>query len=440
MNIMDVFKQRSQKLSQMYNKNYWNTAFSGYTNVNGRINWDSSTNNISYNQPTKALPTLNAMWSDYLKGAQSRGIKADFLTFKKMYDVLKLEKQKGLANTLTQAKISGVPMDKLHELLRKEPGLRSELVKTIATSNDPAIREALAEYVPPPEQSMQQWADANPGKLGVAVTGATIGGAYALSPNAPMSSEQIAERLEEMGRIPKKPSYYDKKLGKWVGKEPTAYTDVNTKINNLKKPVRANYKTDATFDKANKAHSTKMNNLMSERERILNEANAKYKTDLKTYNTAKTKLNADIKSGDQSRISKWLGGKSKMSPMMRTGVGLGLFMGAPMATSAIAKSMGFDQAGQDKVANVTSGLVAAGYSAPTIKKAFDVVKAIPAGQRTMVGMSRALAGKGIWGSLASAALAIGAAVYFGSQSSSSQSSQPTKTQAQPTFKSHDLVL
>ena len=114
-------------------------------------------------------------------------------------------------------------------------------------------------------------------------------------------------------------------------------------------------------------------------------------------------------------------------------------MGAPMATSAIAKSMGFDQAGQNKVANVTSGLVAAGYTVPTIKKAFDIYKGIPAAQRTITGVSRALAGKGIWGSLASAVLAIGAGLYFGSSGSSSQSPQQTKTQAQPTFKQHDLV-
>ena len=443
MDIFNVFKQRSQKISEIYNKNYWNEAFSGYTNVGGRINWDATSNKISYNQPTKALPTLNAMWSDYLKGAQSRGIKPDFLTFKKMYDVLKLEKQKNLVNTLTQAKVSGVPISKIHELLRNEPGFRSELVKTISTSQDPAIREALAEYVPPPEQSMQQWADANPGKLGMGITAATIGGAYALSPNDPMTSEQIAQRLEEMGRIPKKPSYYDKNLGKWVGKEPTAYTEVNKKIDahSKKRPVRSRYKSDATFNKANKAHTTKFNELVSERERILNEANAKYKTDIKTYNEAKTKLNRDIRSGDQTRLGKWLGGKSRMSPLMRGGVGLGMFMGAPMATSAIAKSMGFDEKGQRTVADATTGLVAAGYSLPTIKKAFDIYKGIPAAQRTMTGVSRALAGKGIGASLAAAVLALaatGISMYM--NRGASTTTAPSNEKIEPTFKKHDLVL
>lgn len=424
--IFDVFQQRKAKQTEMYNQKYWNAAFSGYTNIRGRINWDADNNNISYNQPTKSLPTLNAMWSDYLAGAKSRGVKVDFLTFKQRYDALKLEKQKGLVSTLTEAKLQGIPIDKIHELLRNEAGLSSELIKTIANSPDENVRAALSEYIPPQQTSLSQSVKDNPALIGGALIGGTAAAGYALAPNAPLSSYDIADRLEEIGKRPQRPSYYDAKLKKWVGPVPKEFTQANNDINEhvKKKPVRDRYKSDATFNKAKKAHQATTDNLMSKREQVLKTANEKYKVNNQNFKNDITNLNKDIRKGDQSRIGKFMGGKKQMG----FGTGLALAFGAPMITGQLAKSMGVDKKGQQTVQNTTGALVAAGYAMPVINKAFAAAKTLPAGATNAAKMARFFSTKGLKGAVLSAAIFAGLSL-FGSGASSTTAPTTNKSKS-----------
>ena len=428
--IFQVLQQRKAKISQGYNEKYWNSAFSGYTNVRGRINWDAKNNNISYSEPTKSLPTLNAMWGDYLNGAKSRGVKADFLTFKKMYDGLKLEKQRGLVSTLSQAKLSGIPLNKIHELMRNEPGLSSELIKTIANSTDENVRAALSEYVAPQQTSLGQTVRNNPGLIGAGVLGGTAAAGYALAPNAPLSSYDIGDRLEKMGATPKKPSYYDPKLKKWIGPTPKEYTAANNDINAhvKKRPIRSKYKTDANFNKANKAHQTITNDLMSKREQVLKTANAKYKVDKVAYKSGIAGLNKDIRGGDQTRLSKFLGGKK-----MGVGTGLALAFGAPMITGQIAKSMGVDEKGVGQIQMATNGLVAAGYSAPIINKAMTAVKALPPGITNAAKMAKFFGTKGMTGALLSAAIFMGISMIGSNVTSNQKPTVNQKKESLPDF-------
>jgi len=150
------FNKIKQQALAKYDKQYWGNVHSTYSSMGGRINWDKNTGTASYNAPNIPLPSLPEMWGQYQKGAKSRGAVADFMTFKTYYDQLKQVKRQQLVNSLTQAQLSGIPMDKIHDAIDNHPGLRDELLKTLSSTADENQRAALSSFVPPLEKTWGQ--------------------------------------------------------------------------------------------------------------------------------------------------------------------------------------------------------------------------------------------------------------------------------------------
>ena len=74
-----------QRAEDNYNKQYLSNIMGTYTDMGGRFNFDEATGIANYNAPSRPLPPLSEIWIRYAKRARSRGVKADFMTFKKWY-------------------------------------------------------------------------------------------------------------------------------------------------------------------------------------------------------------------------------------------------------------------------------------------------------------------------------------------------------------------
>ena len=183
-------KLKEQALAK-YDKQYWSNIAGTYTQMGGRINWDSDTGTASYSKPNIPLPSLPAMWSQYQKGAKSRGAVPDFMTFKKYYDQLKTIKNQQMVSSLQQAQLSGIPLNKIHDAIRTNPGFRDELVKTIANTADENQRAALSQFVPPIEKSLGE--EMTPGVL-TGLTAASLAGIGYTQGMVDDTPEGIAER------------------------------------------------------------------------------------------------------------------------------------------------------------------------------------------------------------------------------------------------------
>jgi len=135
-NLGAKLKEYKAAQQSKYFNDYWGNSVNAYGNYDGRIVWDSSSNSANWNKPSSSMPNLSAMWSQYAKGARSRGIQPDFVTFKKYYDTLNASRKMNFTKELDSAALRGVPVEKIQDMLRKNPGLRDDLIKTINSTQD----------------------------------------------------------------------------------------------------------------------------------------------------------------------------------------------------------------------------------------------------------------------------------------------------------------
>ena len=114
--------QLKQKTTNNYNSDYWNSKYSSFVDNASQLQVDAQ-GNVGYLPSNTEVPSLTQAWSQYLKGAQSRGVKPDFLTFKQQYDALKQERTGVFVKNLETAKLMGANMNSIHELVRDNPEL-----------------------------------------------------------------------------------------------------------------------------------------------------------------------------------------------------------------------------------------------------------------------------------------------------------------------------
>ena len=346
------FQNLKQQALDVYDKQYWQDVASTYTDMGGRINFDESTGQASYNMPSRALPSLPEMWGRYQKGAKSRGAVPDFMTFKKYYGELKTIKHKQMIASLQRAQLEGIPMDKIHKAIRNNPGFRDEIVKVIAETPDENARATLAQYVPPIEQSFGQFAANKKGLIGGTLIGGAVAGQYLMDAPDAMDLDAVKERLKDSPARPKVSDYKIKNQSRF------------------KKGGQKKYEEDLkAWKKKSKA----------------------FKQDLRT----------DITESRQSRLRKFMG-KSKMAAPTAFAASIG----APMIAESVSKSMGLNQRDAEKVGAATNIAVTAGYTAPTVLEASKIVTPLWKKGKSISAITSALSKAGLKGKILAAGLMV----------------------------------
>jgi len=150
---METLRQLKEAASQNYIQKYWESKIPTYSFNSGGFNFDDDSSKAFYNTRANKLPSLQQMWSEFRKGAQSRGLRADYLTFKNFYDQIKNNQNKQFLSQLQTAELQGIPLDKIHDVLRENPDLRQDLINATADGSDES-NTFLAHYFPKKEKSL----------------------------------------------------------------------------------------------------------------------------------------------------------------------------------------------------------------------------------------------------------------------------------------------
>ena len=390
------FGKLKQQALAKYDRQYWSNIASTYTNMGGRISWDKESGTASYNAPNIPLPSLPEMWGQYQKGAKSRGAVPDFMTFKKYYDQLKVIKNKQLIGSLQQAQLSGIPLNKIHDAIRTNPGFRDELVKTISSTVDENQRAALSQFVPPIEKTWGQVF--TPGTM-TGLTAAGLAG-YGFSQGLVDDTAEGLRQRQTAGNFAQR-----ERLKNYIANNPRP-----------KAPIESNYKTA-------KGNWKKKGN-----------TKAKYTKDQAAYQKklSEWKANRPYSAVDPkiTRGQAWMkkvGGPQSAQARAIKGAGA---MVAPTAIGMLAESAGLGKGDSKKLEGMASYAIGAGYGASAATTAFQAFKSAPKGQ-AMKMISKA----GVPGKIAMALWMI----YSGVSSfkSAKQNVEAPQTQKKKTY--HSIV-
>lgn len=191
--LYSQLQQMKEQESAKYLEMYFSEKLPQHVANTGGFGWDDSESKAYYQRQLNKLPPLNQMWGDYMNAAKSRGVTANYMTFKRMYDEMKKVKQTQFLTHLQNAEARGIPLDKIHDVLRENPDLQQELINSTADGSD-ASNQFRAQYNPAPEQSLGQMIADNPGAVGLGMV-ATAAGAEAIF-RAPDMTEYNKQVLE----------------------------------------------------------------------------------------------------------------------------------------------------------------------------------------------------------------------------------------------------
>ena len=274
------FQELKNQQTNAYMQEYFNSKLPLYTPISGGFNWDAANNEGSYNERNNALPPLNEMWQDFAKGARSRGVKADYVTFKKYYDSLKQTQNTQFLKHLSNAEAGGMPLDKIHEVLRENPHLRNKLINATADGgeNSTIFRE---RYNPAAHQTWGQFMEDNPWLIPAGIIGATAGSEFLFGKPG---MDEYNKKIKESDRIKNKAEEkYKKYVDKNHPRDKTGKKIPKTKVINGKRVTNPEY-AKFTNSKGYKTQTTQYKN-----------------------NLTKAKDMVDNLDKPQSRYSKWKG-------------------------------------------------------------------------------------------------------------------------------------
>ena len=250
------FQELKNQQTNAYMQEYFNSKLPVYTPNSGGFSWDAENNKAIYNERNNALPPLNQMWQDFAKGARSRGVKADYVTFKKYYDSLKQNQNSQFLNHLSNAEANKIPLDKIHEVLRENPHLRNKLITATADGgeNSTIFRE---RYNPTSHRSWGQFMEDNPWLIPASVIGATAGSEYLFGKPG---MEDYNKTIKESDKIKAKAEEkYNKYLDKNHPKDKNGKKIPKTKVINGKRVPNPEYK-KFTDSQGYKSQTTKYKN------------------------------------------------------------------------------------------------------------------------------------------------------------------------------------
>ena len=300
--------QLKQKTTNNYNSDYWNSKYSSFVDNASQLQVDAQ-GNVGYLPSNTEVPSLTQAWSQYLKGAQSRGVKPDFLTFKQQYDALKQERTGVFVKNLETAKLMGANMNSIHELVRDNPELGKEIVEAMKNSPDMDTRAFIQEFYPGREMTLASVAQDYPGTTALVGAGLGLGAAYAFGTDPAMIAEAAKGLSEAEKAITRKtpPSY---KTGKNVQKQ---WMDKNPKTGKY------------TASKAGKIRYEKVLSDYNSSQDVLKKAKAKFDVAGKT------------------RAGRWASGWKQPRGGLGAGIGRGTIMAAsPFLVESAARKVGLD--------------------------------------------------------------------------------------------------
>ena len=174
MSLMSNIENLKLQASQDYLQKFWSSKIPIYTPDDGGFFFDNDSSKAYYNFRQNKLPNLMEMWSSYRKGAESRGLKADYLTFKNFYDQVKTAQNTQFLSHLQNAEVKGISLDKIHDVLRENPDLKQDLINATADGSD-ISNQYRAQYFPPKQKTIGGVIADNP----LLIPGAATAGAFA---------------------------------------------------------------------------------------------------------------------------------------------------------------------------------------------------------------------------------------------------------------------
>ncbi len=233
---METLRQLKEAASQNYIQKYWESKIPTYSFNSGGFNFDDDSSKAFYNTRANKLPSLQQMWSEFRKGAQSRGLRADYLTFKNFYDQIKNNQNKQFLSQLQTAELQGIPLDKIHDVLRENPDLRQDLINATADGSDES-NTFLAHYFPKKEKSLTGVIADNPELIAGGAIAAGYGIDYARTAPGQVEYDEKLKKSEEI-RDEAKKKYEDHKGDKRKAKGKSLKTDwtkAQDSVDDLKK-------------------------------------------------------------------------------------------------------------------------------------------------------------------------------------------------------------
>lgn len=148
--------QHDAQREEQFSYAYWTSKASDVRNNMGMID---STNKTLAGPEHRLLPA-SEMWNEYLKVAQSRGIKPNYAAFKENYDKLVQQDNTQFMNLFTSAMAQGLDTDDIRESINANPEMKQRLTKLMMQS-DPETQATLAPFLKE-EQSFWDMVEESP--------------------------------------------------------------------------------------------------------------------------------------------------------------------------------------------------------------------------------------------------------------------------------------
>ena len=152
-----AFEQGQQKWDKFfaernanYNNLYWQEKID---DVKGNIgSFDLENKTIS--GPQSKLLDASSMWNQYLKAAQSRGVKPDYTTWKQNYNLLVKQDNQQFLNTLDSAMASGMKIKDIQKAIVNDVSMKDRLMNVITQAEDLESKQRAAAYLKKPKKTI----------------------------------------------------------------------------------------------------------------------------------------------------------------------------------------------------------------------------------------------------------------------------------------------
>tara|TARA_Y100001938_G_scaffold139528_1_gene206505 strand:+ start:2383 stop:3669 length:1287 start_codon:yes stop_codon:yes gene_type:complete len=152
-----AFEQGQQKWDKFfaernanYNNLYWQEKID---DVKGNIG-SFDLENKTITGPQNKLLDASTMWNQYLKAAQSRGVKPDYTTWKQNYNLLVKQDNQQFLNTLDSAMASGMKIKDIQKAIVNDVSMKDRLMNVITQAEDLESKQRAAAYLKKPKKTI----------------------------------------------------------------------------------------------------------------------------------------------------------------------------------------------------------------------------------------------------------------------------------------------
>jgi hypothetical protein len=154
---MQAWAQHNQQKEDAFSYAYWTSKAS---DVRGNIGQIDVTNKTLAGPQHTLLPA-SQMWNEYLKAAQSRGIKPNYAAFRENYTKLKAQDDAQFLNMFTSAQMRGLKPKDIRKAINADPKMKQKLINAMMNTNDPELQAQIASLLQE-EKSLRDKISENP--------------------------------------------------------------------------------------------------------------------------------------------------------------------------------------------------------------------------------------------------------------------------------------